>query len=320
MTARRRSTALVTVRAPTAPLPAMPTVSMADLMAALLAGKAETTRLAYDGDLIALAGFLGLPSAVAALDYMRQAGPGPANLILLRWREAMTAAGLAVATRNRRLSAVRAAFRVGQTIGVCEWAPTVPGERAERYRDTAGPGHTAYLRMLDAAGPRDAAILRLLHDLGLRRAELCRLDVADYDPAHEPPRLTILGKGRKEEETLSLPQPTADALNVYLMARGAAPGPLFLSDSVRMRRPDGRLTGGGVRHIVDAVRRAAGIDRRVRPHGLRHAGITRGLEVTGGDIAAVQRFSRHKDVRTVVLYDDRRKDLAGEVAKKVAER
>ncbi|HEX9485609.1 MAG TPA: hypothetical protein VF976_00965 [Gemmatimonadales bacterium] len=55
----------------------------------------------------------------------------------------------------------------------------------------------------------------------------------------------------------------------------------------------------------------------VRPRGLRHAAITGALDLTG-DQRAVQRFSRHKDVRTLTIYDDNRQDLAGDVAWRVA--
>ncbi len=57
---------------------------------------------------------------------------------------------------------------------------------------------------------------------------------------------------------------------------------------------------------------------RVRPHGLRHAAITEALALTGGDLRAVGRYSRHRDLRVLALYDDSRADLAGEVARKVA--
>jgi integrase/recombinase XerC len=57
----------------------------------------------------------------------------------------------------------------------------------------------------------------------------------------------------------------------------------------------------------------------VRPRGLRHAAITRALDLTGGDIRSVQKFSRHKDVRLLQRYDDNRQDLAGVVAQRLAE-
>jgi len=56
----------------------------------------------------------------------------------------------------------------------------------------------------------------------------------------------------------------------------------------------------------------------VRPHGLRHAAITHALDVTGGDVRRVQKFSRHRDLRTLTVYDDNRQDIAGQVAAMVA--
>jgi integrase/recombinase XerC len=55
----------------------------------------------------------------------------------------------------------------------------------------------------------------------------------------------------------------------------------------------------------------------VRPHGLRHASVTAALDA-GVDIRKVQKFSRHRDLRTLTLYDDNRSDMAGEVAAVVA--
>jgi integrase/recombinase XerC len=57
---------------------------------------------------------------------------------------------------------------------------------------------------------------------------------------------------------------------------------------------------------------------KVWPHGLRHAAITEALDLTGGDVRKVKRFSRHRDLQTLVVYDDNRVDLGGEVARKVA--
>jgi integrase/recombinase XerC len=54
-----------------------------------------------------------------------------------------------------------------------------------------------------------------------------------------------------------------------------------------------------------------------RPHGLRHAAITAALDKTNGNTRMVQRFSRHKKLETLGLYDDNRQDLGGEVARLV---
>ena len=78
-----------------------------------------------------------------------------------------------------------------------------------------------------------------------------------------------------------------------------------------------RLTGMGLYLVVRQLGERAGL--RVRPHGLRHVAITRALDLTGGDIRSVQKFSRHKDVRLLQRYDDNRQDLGGAVARRLAE-
>jgi integrase/recombinase XerC len=60
----------------------------------------------------------------------------------------------------------------------------------------------------------------------------------------------------------------------------------------------------------------AGVD--VRPHGLRHTAITSALENTNGDIRKTQKFARLRDVNSVLVYDDCREDVAGQVAELVS--
>ena len=57
---------------------------------------------------------------------------------------------------------------------------------------------------------------------------------------------------------------------------------------------------------------------KTRPHGLRHAAITAALDATNGDVRRVQRFSRHADARTLLIYDDARSDMGGEIAALIA--
>lgn len=78
------------------------------------------------------------------------------------------------------------------------------------------------------------------------------------------------------------------------------------------------MTGDGVYLVIRQIGEKAGV--HVRPHGLRHSGITAGLDATNGNVRAGQKFSRHKDVKTVMRYDDNREDLGGSVARAVASR
>ena len=165
----------------------------------------------------------------------------------------------------------------------------------------------------DRKSSRDRAILRCLFDLGLRRAEVLRLDLEDLD--RDAGTVAVLGKGRSEKVQLTLPPETRNALEAWIAARGTAPGPLFWSMN-RAKRGQARLSGIGLYGVVRDLGRKVGL--RVWPHGLRHAAITEALDLTGGNVRAVQRFSRHRDVRILERYDDNRRDLAGEVARQVA--
>ena len=114
----------------------------------------------------------------------------------------------------------------------------------------------------------------------------------------------------------TLPTETQAVLRGWLSVRGDTPGPLFLNfDRAKKGR---RLTGAGLYALVRKLGRSVGVD--VWPHGLRHTAITEALDLTEGDVRAVQRFSRHRDMRVLTVYDDNRTDLAGEVARQVAKR
>ena len=210
-------------------------------------------------------------------------------------------------------------MKLARTLGLITWVLEVEGVRTEPYRDTRGPGHAGFRQLLagldgriDPKAIRDRALLRLLYDLGLRRAEVVGLDVEDVDLLAET--VAVLGKGRTQKVTLTLPPATRAALAEWLTVRGMQFGPLFTSlDRASRGR---RLSGMGLYLVVRQI--GERVNLRVRPHGLRHAAITRALDLTGGDIRSVQKFSRHKDVRLLQRYDDNRQDLGGAVARRVA--
>jgi integrase/recombinase XerC len=209
--------------------------------------------------------------------------------------------------------------KLARTLGMVPWSLELAGVKSAKYRETKGPGRVGFRAVLDLAeadstakGQRDRVVLRLLWDLALRREEVVSLDVSNVDLSAGT--LSILGKGRRERETLTLPASTVAALRAWLAVRGTTPGPLVVNMDRNTKGE--RLTGAGLYHLVQTLGRRAGLT--VRPHGLRHAAITEALEKTGGNVRAVQRFSRHRDLRTLTTYDDNRADLAGDVAALVA--
>lgn len=311
------STELIPIR----PAPdALPALARVNVVAAFLAGRNPRTLRAYSRDLDDFARFVGAVSASAALETLLHLPHGDANAAALAYRARMLDAGLSPATVARRLAALRSVVRCARLLGRVAWTLDVESPKAERYRDTAGPGVGGWWKLWGAAGSagdgpkarRDRAILRLLYDRGLRRGELAALDLADVDLDGEPPAVAIVGKGRTERERLTVNAPTRRALADWVEARGPAPGPLFVRLDRGATSP-GRLTGEGVRLVVKGLSRAAGLPRAVRPHGLRHASITQALDLTGGNVRDVAKFSRHRDVRTLMIYDDRRTDVGGEI-------
>ncbi|HJY85987.1 MAG TPA: tyrosine-type recombinase/integrase, partial [Candidatus Acidoferrales bacterium] len=276
---------------------------------------------AYRQDLEDFAEFIPVSSVEEAARLLLTGGHGGANALALAYKTHLYELGLAPSTINRRLAALRSMVKLARSLGMIPWSLEVESVKSEPYRDTRGPGRDGFRRILDRLvqrtdpkGIRDIALLRCLYDLALRRAEVVGLDLEDLDLAAGT--LAVLGKGRTEKSPVTLPGPTKAALEAWLAIRGPTPGPLFRSLD-RARKGNGRLTGGAVYLIVRKLGRKAGLE--TRPHGLRHAAITEALDLTRGDVRAVQKFSRHRDVRTLERYDDARQDLAGEVAKKVAE-
>ncbi len=297
-----------------------PDLPRSELVEAFLAGRNEHTLGAYRQDLEDFRAFVGAFDLDAAARTLLSLPHGEANGLVLAYRAELVDRGLAAATINRRLAALRSLVKLGRTLGLVSWALEVPSLEARAYRDTRGPGRDGYLRLLaalkdrqDAKGTRDRAILRLLYDLALRRAEVCRLDVEDVDL--ERGAVAVLGKKRTGKEPLTLPAPTAAALETWLEERGPEPGPLFVNLS-RAHEP-GRITPQSLTRLVKRLGREAGL--KVTPHGLRHAAITDALDLSNGNLRAVQRFSRHRDPRVLCVYDDNREDLGGQVAALVAE-
>lgn len=286
----------------------------AELVQTLLGTVSARTVDAYRDDLATLAAFCG-----GSLDGLLAGGALDGNRTIAEFRKQMIAAGLGAATINRRLSAIRSLVSMGRALGLLHWAIAIPGVKHVPYRDTRGPdtGELASLfevarARTDAKGIRDLAIIRLLFDLGLRREEVVELDLEHVvDGA-----VLVRGKGHHDRDRMTTPAATVAAIAAWIQVRGDAAGPLFhpLDSNAKA---GARLTASGLYKMIRRLGDRAGV--RARPHGLRHAAITTALDLTGGDVRAVQKFSRHAKVDTVIRYDDNRRDLAGDVASQVAD-
>lgn len=221
-------------------------------------------------------------------------------------------------TVNQRLSALRSFVSQCFEAGIVAWQLNVKSERAQQYKDTRGPGEDGFEKMLEYAktqkpvkAARDVAILKLLCHQAFRRGALENLNIEDLEADGSA---WIKYKGERDLRKFSLSSSVCDALNKWIEIRGDQKGPFFCS-----LNPDGtpsgeRLTGGGIWYIVKQIGKKVGIE--VWPHGLRHTGITSALD--SFDVREVMRFSGHKNISTLIVYDDNRKDMGRDVAEAVA--
>jgi integrase/recombinase XerD len=149
-----------------------------------------------------------------------------------------------------------------------------------------------------AVGLRDRALLELLYGSGLRVSELVGLDVDDVDL--EEGSVRVLGKGGKERD-VPIGRFGREAVAAYVtrarpdLESGRARGALLLNTR------GGRLSRQSVNRILGAHARAAGIERRVTPHSLRHSFATHLLE-GGADVRVVQELLGHASVATTQIY------------------
>jgi integrase/recombinase XerC len=293
-----------------------------DLLEDFFRGKDPHTVRAYRGDLEDFRAFLGKPDLDAAARSLLGGEHGEANGIVLRYKAEMLSRGMAPATINRRLAAVRSLVKMARVLGLVPWSIEVGNVPAETLRDTRGPGRDAFSRLLAAAqeqrGPkalRDVALLRLMHDLGLRRGEVARIDFEDVDL--ERNAVFVLRKKHLQKTLLTMPGPTVAALRAWMDTRTEKAGPVFVNFD-RAGKGE-RLTAVSVYRTVRGLGERIGI--KTRPHGLRHLAITEAVKAAaenGIGLEEVRDFSGHKDVKTLLLYRDRERNVQGRLAELVA--
>ena len=243
-----------------------------------------------------------------------------AHELVSQYHGLLVSASLAPATINQKLAAIKSLVTYANQIGKCHYTLSkIKSEKLTNYRDTKGIPSEQFKLMLDAVetetikGLRDLAILLLLWGNALRRSELINCDLGDYSSSLG--ELVVIGKGKiGQPQTISLGQTTIAAIDEWLAARGevlAEDAPLFCA--VHKGYWGNRLHPHSIYKLVQKYARAAGIDKVMSPHRIRHSSITEALNLTNGDVRKVQKLSRHSNLNTLMIYDDNRQNHQGEV-------
>lgn len=213
--------------------------------------------------------------------------------------------GRAPATVSRNLASIRSFYHFLLRDGLLDADPTLHLDSPKTDKRLPRVLTVEEVERLLAApegrtpsGLRDRAMLEVLYATGIRVSELVALNVADLNL--NMGYLKCYGKGSKER-IVPLGSAALEAAGQYLsrgrahLLKGPDEGALFLNHQGR------RLTRQGFWKIIKKYARAAGIQKAITPHTLRHSFATHLLE-NGADLRAVQEMLGHADISTTQIY------------------
>lgn len=148
--------------------------------------------------------------------------------------------------------------------------------------------------LLDALhSPKYRVFFSLLYATGMRLSEACQLQTSDIDARRGVIRVRH-GKGGHERFVMLSPQLLGALRAYWRFARPPAPY-LFTARTGMPIHPE------VARSAMSAAAKAAGLDKRVTPHVLRHSFATHLLE-RGVDIRVIQVLLGHMSIRTTARY------------------
>jgi len=257
------------------------------------------TQLAYQTDLDECAKFL---SEKRSLKNWRNVTADAATA----WLHSLRDAGMTAASSARKLTALRVFARqlVREQFRPDDFTELISAPRLPR-RIPGTLTKTEMEKLLaaptggDAMAVRDRAILELFYSSGLRVSELSTLTIPQVDL--ESGFLRVFGKGAKER-VVPVGGKAREALRIYLEAArrnfartGKTGAEVFLSE---------RGTAISRKTLWVMVRKyakRAGVEKKVKPHLLRHTFATH-LLGGGADLRAIQEMLGHANLATTQVY------------------
>jgi len=216
---------------------------------------------------------------------------------LRRYQLHMRSAGVSATSMNAAVSGLR--FFFGVTLGRDDAAIGMTGVREpHKLPVVLSPEEVA--RLLDAATSlKYQAALSLAYGTGLRASEIVSLKISDIDSEREVIRIDQ-GKGRKDRYAV-LPARLLDLLRAWWRA-GRDHGVMLPGGWLFPgQKPVNPLTTRQLGRAFHDARKAAGIDKPVSLHTLRHCFATHLLEQQV-DIRVIQVLMGHNKVETTARY------------------
>lgn len=213
--------------------------------------------------------------------------------------------GIQPRSQARILSGIRSLFRFMMTDGYIEQDPTelIPSPKlGEHIPEVLTPEEVDMMEnTIDLTlpeGQRNKAIIEMMFSTGLRVSELVTLKLSDL--YMDERYIRVMGKGAKER-LVPVSQRAIDELRYWFIDRNALKIKPGEQDYVFLNRRGAHLTRTMVYIMIRDTAVAAGIQKPVSPHTLRHSFATALLE-GGADLRAIQAMLGHEKIGTTEIY------------------
>ena len=147
-------------------------------------------------------------------------------------------------------------------------------------------------------GQRNRTIIEVLFSCGLRVSALINLRLSDLFLKEK--FIRVMGKGKKER-LVPISESAIKELQYWFMDRNLMKIKPGEEDFVFLNRRGGHLTRMMIFTIVRRLAEAAGIEKTISPHTLRHSFATALLE-GGANLRAIQDMLGHERISTTQIY------------------
>ena len=266
-------------------------------------GLSQNTVSAYQADLNALAEFVSEHHSCEPNDIdWNRFGEGDVAEFVHQLDER----GYSNATRSRKIASLKSFMRFLREEGIISDLPT---RRLKAPRGGKPLPKSLTLEevdqlldhVTDAETPaelRDRAVIELLYAGGLRISEVTELDVDNINFDNSTVR--VFGKGSKER-IVPIYDPAMDAVAEYLILARPQMGRFQDPDAMFLNLRGKRITRQGLWLQLKNIAFAAGIDRKITPHMLRHSFASHLLN-GGASLRHVQELLGHEDISTTQVY------------------
>lgn len=208
-------------------------------------------------------------------------------------------------TQGRILSGIKSFYNYLLIADVITEAPT-------EFIECPKPGHSlpqvlsveeidAMIAAIDQTtwlGMRNRAILETLYSCGLRVSELISLKISDL--IFEEGFVRVTGKGDKQR-LVPISDVARQKIETYLSNRTAVQVDNRSADIVFLNRRGKKLTRVMIFHLIRQAAAAAGIEKTISPHTLRHSFATHLLQ-GGASVRQVQELLGHESILTTEIY------------------